>query len=145
MRGRSAVRRGGRCRSRRPESSLCAEPAAARCAPGWERRASGTPRSSSDCRTTRNRRRAPNASMAYCWTMRKILWLAVSAMLIGCSAPDEGKKATAPKPAAKVEKTPDVFQAVFDTSKGKVVIEVHRDWAPIGADHFFSLIQTGYY
>jgi peptidyl-prolyl cis-trans isomerase A (cyclophilin A) len=77
--------------------------------------------------------------------MRKILWLAVSAMLIGCSSPDDSKKATAPKPAAKVEKTPDVFQAVFDTSKGKVVIEVHRDWAPIGADHFFSLIQTGYY
>jgi peptidyl-prolyl cis-trans isomerase A (cyclophilin A) len=66
-------------------------------------------------------------------------------MLIGCSSPDDSKKATAPKPAAKVEKTPDVFQAVFDTSKGKVVIEVHRDWAPIGADHFFSLIQTGYY
>ena len=76
--------------------------------------------------------------------MRKILWLAVSAMLVGCSAPDEGKKSEAPKPAP-VEKTPDVFQAVFDTSKGKVMIEVHRDWAPIGVDHFFSLIQTGFY
>ena len=76
--------------------------------------------------------------------MRKILVVAVGVVLIGCSSPDESKKA-APKPAAKVEKTPDVFQAVFDTSRGKVVIEVHRDWAPIGVDHFFSLIQTRFY
>jgi peptidyl-prolyl cis-trans isomerase A (cyclophilin A) len=26
-----------------------------------------------------------------------------------------------------------------------VVIEVHRDWAPHGVDHFFNLIQTGFY
>ena len=25
------------------------------------------------------------------------------------------------------------------------MIEVHRDWAPIGVDHFYSLLQTGYY
>ena len=78
--------------------------------------------------------------------MRKTWWLAVSAAvslaLSGCSSADEK---TAPKAPAKVEKTPDVFQAVFDTSKGQVVIEVHRDWAPVGVDHFFSLIQTGYY
>jgi peptidyl-prolyl cis-trans isomerase A (cyclophilin A) len=81
--------------------------------------------------------------------MRKTWWLALSAAvslaLGGCSSPDESKKAEAPKAAAKVEKTPDVFQAVFDTSKGKVVVEVQRDWAPIGVDHLFSLLQTGFY
>ncbi len=69
----------------------------------------------------------------------------VGLALSGCSSPDENKKAEAPKAPPKVEKTPDVFQAVFETSKGKVVIEVHRDWAPIGVDHFFSLLQTGFY
>ena len=78
--------------------------------------------------------------MAYWGTMRRICWLAMSLVLSGCS-----EKEAPPKPAAKVEKTPDVFQAVFDTSKGKVAIEVHRDWAPIGVDHFYSLIQTGFY
>jgi cyclophilin family peptidyl-prolyl cis-trans isomerase len=72
--------------------------------------------------------------------MRRILVFAVSLVLTGCS-----EKAAAPKPAAKVEKTPDVFQAVFDTSRGKVAIEVHRDWAPVGVDHFYSLIRTGFY
>src|ERR1035441_8024977 len=93
--------------------------------------------------------RAPNASMAYWGTMRNNWWLAVSAAvslaLGGCSSPDESKKEAARKPAPKIEKTPEVFQAVFDTSKGKVAIEVHRDWAPIGVDHFYSLIQTGFY
>ena len=32
-----------------------------------------------------------------------------------------------------------MFQVNLDTSKGPVVIEVHRDWAPIGADHFYNL------
>jgi cyclophilin family peptidyl-prolyl cis-trans isomerase len=26
-----------------------------------------------------------------------------------------------------------------------VVIEVHRDWAPVGADHFYAMVQTGFY
>ena len=43
------------------------------------------------------------------------------------------------------EKAPEVFQANLDTSKGPVVIEVHRDWAPIGADHFYNLVKTGFY
>ena len=39
----------------------------------------------------------------------------------------------------------DVFQGGLDTSKGPVVIEVHRDWAPVGADHFYTLVKAGYY
>ncbi|MCX6627793.1 MAG: peptidylprolyl isomerase [Candidatus Solibacter sp.] len=81
--------------------------------------------------------------------MRKTWWLAVSAAvslaLGGCSSPDESKKVETPKAAPVAEKTPDVFQAVFDTSRGQVVIEVHRDWAPVGVDHFHSLIKTGFY
>jgi peptidyl-prolyl cis-trans isomerase A (cyclophilin A) len=40
---------------------------------------------------------------------------------------------------------PDIFQVNLDTSKGPVVIEVHRDWAPLGADHFYALVKAGYY
>src|SRR5579872_1080853 len=40
---------------------------------------------------------------------------------------------------------PDVYQVNMDTSKGTVVIEVHRDWAPLGADHFYELVKSGYY
>jgi cyclophilin family peptidyl-prolyl cis-trans isomerase len=77
--------------------------------------------------------------------MRRILVFAVGLALIGCSSPDESRKGAAPKTVLKVEVIPDVFQAVFDTSKGKVVIEVHREWAPRGVDHFHSLVKTGFY
>jgi peptidyl-prolyl cis-trans isomerase A (cyclophilin A) len=33
----------------------------------------------------------------------------------------------------------------FDTSKGPIIVEVHRDWAPIGVDHFYTLVKTGFY
>ena len=45
----------------------------------------------------------------------------------------------------KGEKAPDTFKAQFETSKGAVVIEVHRDWAPLGADRFYALVKHGYY
>jgi peptidyl-prolyl cis-trans isomerase A (cyclophilin A) len=39
----------------------------------------------------------------------------------------------------------DVVKVNLDTSKGPVVIEVHRDWAPMGVDHFLALVKAGYY
>ena len=40
---------------------------------------------------------------------------------------------------------PETFRVSFDTSKGTFVIEVHRAWAPIGADHFYQLVKGGFY
>ena len=57
--------------------------------------------------------------------------------------PTESQKAEAP--AAEDERVPDVFQVNLDTSKGPVAIEVRRDWAPRGADHFDALVKTGFY
>lgn len=48
-------------------------------------------------------------------------------------------------PASLNEKAPDVYKAKFDTSKGTFVIEVHRDWAPNGADRFYNLVKNGFY
>src|SRR5438105_2719021 len=48
-------------------------------------------------------------------------------------------------PAALNEKSPDVFKANFDTSKGAFVVEVHRDWDPAGADRFYNLVKNGFF
>jgi peptidyl-prolyl cis-trans isomerase A (cyclophilin A) len=48
-------------------------------------------------------------------------------------------------PAALHEQAPPTYRVDFDTSKGPVVIEVHRDWAPAGADRFYNLVKSGFY
>ena len=48
-------------------------------------------------------------------------------------------------PAALKEQAPPIYKAKFDTSKGTFVIEVHRDWAPNGADRFYNLVKNGFY
>src|SRR5581483_10711401 len=48
-------------------------------------------------------------------------------------------------PAALTAQAPPVYKAKFDTSKGAFVIEVHRDWAPLGADRFYNLVKNGFY
>jgi peptidyl-prolyl cis-trans isomerase A (cyclophilin A) len=40
---------------------------------------------------------------------------------------------------------PSVFQVRLETTKGAIVIEVHRDWGPNGADRFYELVTSGYY
>jgi peptidyl-prolyl cis-trans isomerase A (cyclophilin A) len=48
-------------------------------------------------------------------------------------------------PAALKAKAPDIFKAQFTTTKGDFTVEVHRDWAPIGADRFYNLVKNGFY
>jgi peptidyl-prolyl cis-trans isomerase A (cyclophilin A) len=48
-------------------------------------------------------------------------------------------------PAALKATAPPVFKAAFSTTKGDFVVEVHRDWAPNGADRFYNLVKNGYY
>jgi peptidyl-prolyl cis-trans isomerase A (cyclophilin A) len=48
-------------------------------------------------------------------------------------------------PASLNEKAPATYKVKLDTSAGPVVIEVHRDWAPLGADRFYNLVKNGFY
>ena len=48
-------------------------------------------------------------------------------------------------PSALTEHAPPVYKAKFDTSKGPFEVEVHRDWAPAGADRFYNLVKNGFF
>ncbi len=48
-------------------------------------------------------------------------------------------------PSSLRAKAPDVFKARFTTTKGDFVVEVHREWAPNGADRFYNLVKNGFY
>lgn len=40
---------------------------------------------------------------------------------------------------------PQDYRVLLDTSKGPIVIAVHRKWAPRGADRFYELVASHYY
>jgi cyclophilin family peptidyl-prolyl cis-trans isomerase len=48
-------------------------------------------------------------------------------------------------PALATAQAPEVFRATFSTTKGDFVVEVHRSWAPNGADRFYNLVKLGFY
>jgi peptidyl-prolyl cis-trans isomerase A (cyclophilin A) len=48
-------------------------------------------------------------------------------------------------PASLTAKAPAVFKTELSTTAGDIVVEVHRDWAPLGADRFYNLVRNGYF
>jgi len=74
-----------------------------------------------------------------------VLSVAAALALAGCSQSSDANKETAATIPAKDQQSPDLFKVNFDTSKGPVVVEIHRDWAPNGVDHFYTLVKTGFF
>ena len=71
--------------------------------------------------------------------MSVMMMLVVAA--VACAQPAGGLKA----PGTLKETAPAVYKAKFETSAGTFVVEVHRDWAPLGADRFYNLVKNGFY
>jgi len=48
-------------------------------------------------------------------------------------------------PAKLTAQAPALFTATFKTTKGTFAVEVHRAWAPHGADRFYNLVKAGFF
>ena len=64
----------------------------------------------------------------------------------------EGEEETSQPPANPLlqprsfnETAPEEYRVRLGTTKGDVLIQVHRSWAPRGADRFYNLVKAGYY
>lgn len=74
-----------------------------------------------------------------------------AAIPFALAAPAMGQGSAGPggnvllNPAALNEEAPPTYKVRFDTSKGTFVVEVHREWAPHGADRFYNLVKNGFY
>ncbi len=68
-------------------------------------------------------------------------------LVTGCSTPEPvpGSPLLDPAHATWSEQAPAAFQVRFETSQGVFAVEVHRDWAPIGADRFYNLVRNGFF
>lgn len=56
-------------------------------------------------------------------------------------SPEDLKRLT----ANPTETAPEKFKVEFDTTKGKILLEVHRAWSPNGVDRFYNLVKIGFY
>jgi peptidyl-prolyl cis-trans isomerase A (cyclophilin A) len=66
-------------------------------------------------------------------------------LLVALAAPTMSQGAKLGSPSALNERAPENYKVKLDTSKGPVVIDVRRDWAPNGADRFYNLVKNGFY
>jgi len=84
-------------------------------------------------------------------TLHRGLILVLAALSAGCgsgSDADPGDRVVrSPLLRANnyTETAPASYQVTLETSAGDVVIQVHRDWAPLGADRFYNLTKGGFY
>ncbi len=65
-------------------------------------------------------------------------------LLSGACSSGGGRTSTEEFPPVPNEKAPNQYKVRFETTKGNILIQVERDWAPIGADRFYTLVKTGY-
>jgi len=82
------------------------------------------------------------------------LHLMTAAMFTAGAVALVAAQTAAPKPAAAnrllspatlTAKAPETFKVKFDTTKGVVMLEVHRAWAPRGADRFYNMARNGFF
>ncbi len=69
----------------------------------------------------------------------------VVAIALALATPAFSQSSNLANPAALNEQAPPLYKAHFDTSKGVFEVEVHRDWAPNGADRFYNLVKNGFF
>jgi peptidyl-prolyl cis-trans isomerase A (cyclophilin A) len=60
----------------------------------------------------------------------------LAALTLSCTK-KEARETSGPAPAE--------YRVLLQTTKGDVVVLVHRDWAPLGADRFYELTKIGFY
>jgi len=73
--------------------------------------------------------------------------LIAGALVTGCGtgAADTGPPLLDPSHPTWSEQAPATFEVRFETSEGVFVVGVHREWAPIGADRFYNLVQNRFF
>lgn len=74
--------------------------------------------------------------------MRALFVIICSAALWSASLSGERKRDSLALPD---DAAPATFRVRLDTTKGPIVVEVHRDWAPHGADRVHELVVARYF
>jgi peptidyl-prolyl cis-trans isomerase A (cyclophilin A) len=61
------------------------------------------------------------------------------------SAPAAAANPALLSPETAVAKAPALYKVRLATTQGDMILEIHRDWAPNGADRFYNLVKIGFF
>lgn len=95
-------------------------------------------RAPDSCDSTGMRSVAPTLTAA-------LLGLALALVPTGASAFPQSTNPAMKDPSKATETAPDSFRAKFSTTKGDIVFECTRSWAPNGVDRFYNLVKIGFF
>jgi peptidyl-prolyl cis-trans isomerase A (cyclophilin A) len=77
-----------------------------------------------------------------------ILLLVTGSVMLAQAPPPAPAAAPAPNlmnPSTLKATAPDLYRVKFATTHGDFVVEVHRAWAPLGADRFYNLVVNNFF
>lgn len=79
--------------------------------------------------------------------MKSISWIIIPLWFLSLTTLFAGAPDTQAllDPAKASQEAPTRFIAHFKTTKGDFKVEILRNWAPLGADRFYSLVAAGYF
>ncbi len=75
---------------------------------------------------------------------KPLLVLLMLAALTPAQTPNESLLMR-PASDAMNRRAPDASRLLLDTSQGRMVLELRREWSPHGVDRFYNLVRYGYY
>ena len=83
----------------------------------------------------------------YAMRVQHLFLLLVVPLFLSCKGGASENTATGKSDAAASfpRECPDTYTVKLETTKGDILIDVHKDWAPRGAQQFWELVTSGYY
>ncbi len=71
--------------------------------------------------------------------------LALTALVVACASGGGRQSLPNPDDAGFERRAPDRSHVRLETTRGTIVLEMRREWAPHGVDRFYNLVRAGYY
>jgi cyclophilin family peptidyl-prolyl cis-trans isomerase len=89
-------------------------------------------------------RRVPSSQLHLILGLAVAVAVAV-AVAASCAEPAPRSQLLEPGSAALQERAPEACRVRLETTRGTIVLEMRREWAPHGVDRFYNLVRAGYY
>jgi peptidyl-prolyl cis-trans isomerase A (cyclophilin A) len=70
----------------------------------------------------------------------------IHCLSLGCASNErQASSLLTPAAPAMNRQAPPAFRVLLQTNRGRILLEIHREWSPHGADRFYDLVRAGFF